>query len=41
MRLLTFTIVADRAAGRVDTGSQRRLRDDAPAPDRIEHIVPC
>jgi hypothetical protein len=37
--VLTFAIIADRAAGRVDTGSQRRFRDDAPTPDRLKHVV--
>ena len=38
---MTFTIITDRAAGRVDAGSERGFGDDAPAPDSVEQIVPA
>src|SRR5262249_61071761 len=31
--------VAERASRRADTGTQRRLRDDAALPDRVEQLI--
>ena len=36
---LAFAAVADGAARRADTGTQRRLRNDPALPDRIDQLV--
>ena len=37
---LLFAAVVERAPRRVDAAGQRRFRDDAAVPDRVEQIVP-
>src|SRR5262245_22122352 len=36
---LVVAAVAERAPCRADPGAQRRLRDDAPLPNRVEQLV--
>jgi len=38
-KTLTVAAVAERAPGRADAGAQRRLRDDASLPNRLEELV--